>query len=98
MDGKPKVVVARKLPEAVEARLLRDYDPLFNPDDHVLSTDELVARADGAQALLPCHSEQLSAAAIARLPDSVNSPSASITWIWTRRRPAASSSPTRRTS
>jgi lactate dehydrogenase-like 2-hydroxyacid dehydrogenase len=71
MDGKPKVVVARKLPEAVEARLLRDYDPLFNPDDHVLSTDELVARADGAQALLPCHSEQLSAAAIARLPDSV---------------------------
>jgi lactate dehydrogenase-like 2-hydroxyacid dehydrogenase len=71
MDGKPKVVVARKLPEAVEARLLRDYDPLFNPDDHVLTADELVARADGAQALLPCHSEHLSAAVIARLPDSV---------------------------
>ena len=71
MDGKPKVVVTRKLPEAVEARLRRDYDPLFNPDDHVLSTDELVARAEGAHALLPCHSEHLSAAAIARLPDSV---------------------------
>jgi lactate dehydrogenase-like 2-hydroxyacid dehydrogenase len=71
MNTKPKVVVTRKLPEAVEARLRRDYDPLFNPDDHVLSTDELVARADGAQALLPCHSEHLSAAAIARLPESV---------------------------
>ena len=71
MDGRPKVVVTRKLPEAVEARLRRDYDPLFNPDDHVLSTDELVARAEGAHALLPCHSEHLSAAAIARLPDSV---------------------------
>ena len=71
MGGKPKVVVTRKLPEAVEARLRRDYEPLFNPDDHVLSTDELVARAEGAHALLPCHSEHLSAAAIARLPDSV---------------------------
>lgn len=71
MEEKPKVVVTRKLPEAVEARLRRDYDPLFNPDDHVLSTDELVAWAEGAHALLPCHSEHLSAAAIARLPDSV---------------------------
>lgn len=71
MDRKPKVVVTRRLPEAVEARLRRDYEPLFNADDHVLSTDELVERAEGAHALLPCHSEHLSAAAIARLPDSV---------------------------
>jgi lactate dehydrogenase-like 2-hydroxyacid dehydrogenase len=68
MGAKPKVVVTRKLPEAVEARLRRDYDPHFNVDDHVYSTDELVALADGAQALLPCHSEHLSATAIERLP------------------------------
>lgn len=71
MGAKPKVVVTRKLPEAVEARLRRDYDPHFNADDHVYSTDELIALADGAQALLPCHSEHLSAAAIERLPECV---------------------------
>jgi len=71
MGAKPKVVVTRKLPEAVEARLRRDYDPHFNVDDHVYSTDELIALADGAQALLPCHSEHLSAAAIERLPECV---------------------------
>ena len=71
MGSKQKVVVTRKLPEAVEARLRRDYDPHFNSDDHVYSTDELVALADGADALLPCHSEHLSGAAIARLAASV---------------------------
>ncbi len=71
MGSKPKVVVTRKLPEAVEARLRRDYEPLFNTDDHVYSTDELIGLADGAGALLPCHSEHLDAAAIARLPGSI---------------------------
>lgn len=71
MGSKPKVVVTRKLPEAVEARLRRDYEPLFNTDDHVYSTDELIDLADGAGALLPCHSEHLDATAIARLPASV---------------------------
>jgi lactate dehydrogenase-like 2-hydroxyacid dehydrogenase len=71
MGSKPKVVVTRKLPEAVEARLRRDYEPLFNTDDHVYSTDELIDLADGAGALLPCHSEHLDAAAIARLPASI---------------------------
>jgi lactate dehydrogenase-like 2-hydroxyacid dehydrogenase len=71
MGAKPKVVVTRKLPEAVEARLRRDYDPHFNGDDHVYSSDELISLADGADALLPCHSEHLSAEAIARLPECV---------------------------
>ena len=71
MGSKPKVVVTRNLPEAVEARLRRDYAPLFNIDDHVYSTDELIDLADGADALLPCHSEHLDAAAIARLPASI---------------------------
>lgn len=71
MGAKPKVVVTRKLPAAVEARLARDYQASFNCDDHVYSTDELVELADGADALLPCHSEHLDARAIARLPDSV---------------------------
>ncbi len=48
MGSKPKVVVTRKLPEDVEARLRRDYEPLFNTDDHVYSTDELIDLAAGA--------------------------------------------------
>ena len=71
MGSMPKVVVTRKLPETIEARLRRDYVPLFNTDDHVYSTDELIDLADGAGALLPCHSEHLDAAAIARLPGSI---------------------------
>ena len=71
MGSKRKVVVTRKSPEAVESRLRRDYEPLFNMDDHVYSTDELIDLADGADALLPCHSEHLDAAAIAGLPASI---------------------------
>ena len=68
MTEKPVVVVGRRLPEAVNARLARDYQPRFNPDDRVYSSDELVELCRDADALLPCHSEQLSGAVIARLP------------------------------
>ncbi len=71
MSGKPVVLVTRKLPPAVEARLQRDYEPRLNPDDHLYTSDELIAGAQGADAILPCHTERLSAEVIARLPDSV---------------------------
>lgn len=68
---KPVVLVTRKLPDAVEDRLRRDYQPRLNPDDRLYASDELVARAAGAAAILPCHTERLSAEVIARLPDSI---------------------------
>lgn len=71
MGQKPIVVVGRKLPEAVEARLKRDYEPRLNPTDKVYSSDELVALCQGADAVLPCHTEHLSAAVIDRLPASI---------------------------
>jgi len=71
MSSKPVVVVTRRLPPAVEARLARDYAPRFNPDDRLYTADELIERAAGADALLPCHTERLSAEVIGRLPDSV---------------------------
>jgi len=71
MGQKPIVVVGRKLPEAVEARLKRDYEPRLNPADKVYSSDELIALCQGADAILPCHTEHLSAAVIARLPASI---------------------------
>jgi lactate dehydrogenase-like 2-hydroxyacid dehydrogenase len=68
---KPVVLVTRKLPDAVEDRLRRDYTPILNPDDVLYSSDEIIERAKGADAIMPCHTEQFSAAVIARLPESV---------------------------
>ena len=71
MGEKPIVVVGRKLPPRVEARLARDYRPKLNPDDRLYSTAELLDLCAGADAILPCHTEHLGAEAIARLPETV---------------------------
>ena len=36
-SDKPVILVTRKLPDAVEARLQRDYRPILNPDDRLYS-------------------------------------------------------------
>jgi len=68
---KPVVLVTRKLPEAVEDRLRRDYQPRLNPDDRLYSRDALIEAAAGADAIIPCHTERFSAEVIAQLPASV---------------------------
>jgi len=68
---KPVILVTRKLPDAVEDRIRRDYDPILNPDDVLYSSDEIIERAQGAEAILPCHTEQFTADVITRLPESV---------------------------
>jgi lactate dehydrogenase-like 2-hydroxyacid dehydrogenase len=71
MSGKPVVLVTRKLPDAVEDRLRRDYEPRLNPDDRLYSGDELIALCEGADAVMPCHTEKFTADIIARLPGCV---------------------------
>lgn len=68
---KPVILVTRKLPDAVEERLKRDYTPRLNPGDDLYSSDELIRRAAGADAILPCHTEKFTADVIARLPKCV---------------------------
>ena len=68
---KPVILVTRKLPEAVEQRLERDYDPRLNPDDRLYNKDKIIELAEGADAILPCHTEHMSADVIGRLPDSI---------------------------
>lgn len=68
---KPVILVGRKLPDAVEARLTKDYDAILNPNDTLYSADDLVAKSAGVDAILPCHSEHLSADVISKLSDSV---------------------------
>lgn len=71
MNAKPVIFVTRKLPDAVEARLQRDYQPILNPNDKLYSADELVELSAQADAILPCHTEKIDAALIARLPKNV---------------------------
>jgi lactate dehydrogenase-like 2-hydroxyacid dehydrogenase len=71
MSGKAVVLVTRKLPQAVEKRLERDYDARFNSEDKVYTSDELIELAVGADAIIPCHTEKLTAEVIQRLPDSI---------------------------
>jgi lactate dehydrogenase-like 2-hydroxyacid dehydrogenase len=71
MSDKPIIVIARKVPPAVAARLSRDYEPRFNDEDRLLPIEELLERAEGADGLLICHTERLTAEVIARLPDTI---------------------------
>ena len=71
MNDKPVVLVTRKLPDAVEDRLSRDYEARLNPGDLLYSKDDLIERAAGARAILPCHTEHFSADVFERLPEEV---------------------------
>lgn len=71
MNEKPVVLVTRKLPDAVEDRLRRSFDPRLNADDSVYTQDELLELAQGADAIVPTHTERLNAELIRRLPDSI---------------------------
>lgn len=71
MTDTPVILVTRKLPDAVEARLRRDYQPILNPDDRLYTADEIIEMAAKADAILPCHTEKFTADVIARLPDNV---------------------------
>ncbi len=69
--SKPVLLVTRRLPPAVEARASRDYAARLNAADTPRSGAEVVALAEGADAVLCCPAETLDAASIAALPASV---------------------------
>jgi lactate dehydrogenase-like 2-hydroxyacid dehydrogenase len=71
MTDTPVILVTRKLPDAVEARLRRDYQPILNPDDRLYTADEIIEMAAKVDAILPCHTEKFTADVIAKLPDNV---------------------------
>ncbi|SDG97753.1 2-hydroxyacid dehydrogenase [Roseospirillum parvum] len=71
MSDKPRLVVSRRLPEAVEARAAATWSVIANPEDRPLSVDELVTRAAGARALIVTPTDWVDAGLIGALPDSV---------------------------
>jgi lactate dehydrogenase-like 2-hydroxyacid dehydrogenase len=65
------MLVTRRLPSAVEARAVRDYDARLNPEDAPRSGAEILRLAEGAAAILCCPAERLDAATIMALPGTV---------------------------
>lgn len=71
MSSKPILVVTRRFTDEVEARIARDFDARRNPHDGPLTPDELIAAAQGADALFLSPAEKLDATFFARVPRSV---------------------------
>lgn len=71
MNGKPVILVTRRLPDAVEDRLKRDYDARLNADDEPYAPDALAAATKGADAVLVAPGDRIDAGVIAALPASV---------------------------
>ena len=68
---KPVVAVTRKLPNFIETRLVELFETRLNPDDGEMSAAEIVAAAEGADVLVPTVTDNIDAALINALPDSV---------------------------
>ena len=50
--AKPILLVTRRLPPAVEARAVRDYDARLNPEDVPRNGADIVRLAEGVAAIL----------------------------------------------
>jgi glyoxylate reductase len=69
--AKPKILVTRRLPAQVEARMATLFDARFNPTDAPLSANDLLSQLDGQDVLVSSITDRLDADLIARLPESV---------------------------
>lgn len=71
MAEKPAVFVTRRLPDAVEARLNRDYTARINKNDRSYSQSEIIEGAEGCAVLLCAPGDQIDATLIRDLSQSV---------------------------
>jgi lactate dehydrogenase-like 2-hydroxyacid dehydrogenase len=58
---RPRIVVTRKLPDAVEARLAEHFECVFNSEDVALGRDDLARAMRVADGLLPCVTDPIDA-------------------------------------
>jgi lactate dehydrogenase-like 2-hydroxyacid dehydrogenase len=65
---RPRVVVTRRLPEEVEARLAQRFDAVLSPDDRPLAPEDLVEAIRTADALLPTVTDRLTADVLGAAP------------------------------
>jgi glyoxylate reductase len=62
---KPLVVVTRKLPEAIETRMMELFDARLNIDDAAMSKQELIEAVKEADVLVPTVTDKIDAAVLA---------------------------------
>jgi glyoxylate reductase len=62
---KPLVVVTRKLPEAIETRMMELFDARLNFDDAAMSKQELIEAVKEADVLVPTVTDKIDAAVLA---------------------------------
>ncbi|WP_130752537.1 2-hydroxyacid dehydrogenase [Sphingobium xenophagum] len=67
--AKPRVIVTRRLPPNVEARMAELFDASFNVGDQPMSRTELARAMAQCDVLVPCISDQIDATLIAAAPD-----------------------------
>ncbi|HUC64881.1 MAG TPA: D-glycerate dehydrogenase [Stellaceae bacterium] len=63
---KPLVIVTRKLPDAIETRMMELFDTRLNLDDTPLTQAQLVAAAQQADVLVPTITDRIDAALLAQ--------------------------------
>jgi len=68
---KKRLLITRRLPEAVEARAHRDYEVVQNEDDHQMSTDEIVKAAADVDGVLITITDKMREDVIAALPEHI---------------------------
>jgi len=71
MTSRPKLLVTRRLPDAVTKRAVAHFDAALNEDDHGMSPDELLAKAQGKDALLVTPVDKLTPDLVGKLPQSI---------------------------
>ncbi|NQZ98809.1 MAG: D-glycerate dehydrogenase [Myxococcales bacterium] len=71
MVPRKRLLITRRLTEAVLARIGRDYEGVLNTDDRPLTGDEIVARAEGCDGVICAPGDPLDGDVVSRLPDSV---------------------------
>ena len=68
---KPKILVTRRLPETIEARMATLFETDVNDADVALTADDIIAGLDDKDVLVCSITDTIDAALIARLPKSV---------------------------
>ena len=68
---KPQILVTRRLPETIEARMATLFDTHVNEGDVTLTGDDIVDGLDGKHVLVSSITDRIDAELIARLPKSV---------------------------
>jgi glyoxylate reductase len=62
----PLVIVTRKLPDAIETRMMELFDAKLNNDDTPMGRDELVAAMQQCEVLVPTVTDRIDSATLAR--------------------------------